>query len=294
MKRKILITGASGFLGRYLLKHSPGEAQLLAQYLTQPVYFKSGNIQTIKLDLLKPSFDELIQFKPDVIIHAAAMASIDTCELNQDRAWTVNFEASRKLIDIAKRKQIRFIFISTDTVFDGKRGNYSEHDNPNPLNVYAQTKFESEQHVLENLDNAVIVRPALFYGISLNGSPSFTQIMLQKLKAGEQVKVFTDQYRTPLPVSRLAMGIWELVDLDFRGIIHLGGSERISRSEMGEQLCQQFDLPLELLIRVTSQRAGQIALRPLDCSLDISLGQDLLETAFPNFTEGLRSAFLLD
>jgi dTDP-4-dehydrorhamnose reductase len=291
MQKKILITGASGFLGRYLLKLSPNEARFLAQYLTHPVNSTSENIQAIKSDLSQPSFDKLSKFRPDVIIHTAALSSIDTCELNPERAWSINFEATRGLVDVAKQNHARFIFISTDTVFDGKRGNYSEQDIPDPINVYARTKFESEQCVL-NLDNAVVVRAALFYGKSLNGTPSFTQLMLEKLKAGEKVTVFTDQYRTPLPVEQLAKAIWELVNLDYRGVIHVGGRERISRSEMGVKLCQQFKLPLDLLIQVPYHQADQAALRPLDCSLDITLAQNMLETSFPDFREGLRSAFL--
>jgi dTDP-4-dehydrorhamnose reductase len=291
---KILITGASGFLGRHLLKYSPSEARLLAQYLTHPLHSTPGNIQAIRLDLTQPSLDELTKFEPDVIIHSAALSSIDACEQNPERARGINFEATQKLIDLAKQGHSRFIFISTDTVFDGKQGNHSERDIPNPVNVYARTKFESEQFVLENSDNAVVIRPALFYGMSLNGTLSFTQIMLEKLKAGEKVAVFTDQYRTPLPVPQLAQAIWELVNLDYHGVIHIGGKERISRSEMGVRLCQQFDLPLDLLIRVPSHQANQAALRPLDCSLDISLARSLLNTRLPGFAEGLRLAFFLD
>lgn len=294
MQRKVLITGASGFLGRYLLKHFPGEAQVLAQFFTHPVHPIRPNISTVRQDLLLPKLDELMQFEPDVIVHTAAISSIDTCESNPDLAWSVNFEATQKLSEIAKQNHARFIFVSTDTVFDGERGNYSERDTPNPLNIYALTKFESEKYILKNLNNGVIVRSALFYGMSLNGSPSFTQVMLDKLKAGDQVTVFTDQYRSPVPVANLAQAIWELVEMDFRGIIHIGGNEQISRSEMGVKLCRQFDLPLELLIRVSSVKSGQATPRPLDCSFDISFSQSLLKTTFPDFAEGLRSAFLLD
>lgn len=291
MHSKILITGASGFLGRYLLKYSQNESQVLAQYFTHPLHSAFDHIRAIRLDLTQPSFTEIARFKPEIIIHAAAISSIDYCEVNSETAWMTNFETTKKLVDFANKMKARFIYTSSDTVFDGKKGHYSEKDIPNPINVYAETKLKSEQFILENLENAVVVRPALFYGVSLNGKPSFTQIMLRKLKAGEKVTVFTDQYRTPLPVAQLARAIWELVNLDCRGVIHIGGRERISRSEMGMELCRQFDLPSDLLIKVPSQQANQTALRPLDCSLDITLAQSLLKTEFPNFEEGLQSAF---
>jgi len=289
--RKILITGASGFLGRYLLKYSPPEVQMLAQYLTHPLYFASANILGIKSDLLQPSIDELMQFKPDVIIHTAAISSIDFCEVNSETAWMINFETTKKLVDLANKIKTRFIYASSDTVFDGKKGNYCEKDIPNPINVYAETKRKSEQYIVENLENAVVVRPALFYGISLNGTPSFTQIMLEDLRAGKKVNVFTDQYRSPLPVAQLALAIWELVDSDYRGLIHIGGSQRISRYDMGKILCKQFNLPLELVIQIRSHQANLAASRPLDCSLDISLASSILKTELLSYADGIRLAF---
>lgn len=291
MRRKILITGASGFLGGYLLKFSPKEVLILAQYLKHPIQSKLDNIQSKKLDLTRFALDELLEFRPDVIIHTAAISSIDFCEVNSESAWLVNFETTKKLVDLANKVQSRFIYTSTDSVFDGKKGNYSEKDNPNPINVYGETKLKSEQYISENLSNAVIVRPALFYGIVLNGTPSFTQILLENLKAGKKVNAFTDQYRSPLPVSQLAQAIWELVDLDFCGLIHIGGSERISRYDMGKILCEQFNLPSNLVLPVASSQSNQVAKRPQDCSLDISLACSLLKTRFLDYKEGIKLAF---
>ncbi len=192
---------------------------------------------------------------------------------------------------IAQKNNSCVIFTSSDTVFDGKQGNYSETDAPNPLNVYAETKIKSEQYILENLDSAVIIRPALFYGLSLNGNPSFTQVMLENLKAGKQIYLFTDQFRTPLPVGQLAQAIWELVDSDFSGILHIGGSERISRYDMGKILCQQFNLPLDLIVPIPSHQSSQVAARPRDCSLNISLASNFLKTKLVDCTYGMKLAF---
>lgn len=291
MQRKILITGASGFLGGYLLKFSPKEVIILAQYLKHPIQSKLNNVQLKKIDLTRFAMNELLEFKPEVIIHIAAISSIDFCQVNSESARMINLEATKKLVDLANKVEARFIFTSTDSIFDGKKGNYSEKDIPNPINVYAETKYKSEQFISENLANAVIVRPALFYGIALNENASFTQIMLEKLKAGKSVNTFTDQYRTPLPVSQLARAIWELVELDFCGPIHIGGSQRISRYDMGKILCERFNLPSDLVVPVTSSQANQAAIRPRDCSLDISLARSLLKTGFLDYDEGIEHAF---
>jgi dTDP-4-dehydrorhamnose reductase len=291
MQRKVLITGASGFLGRYLLKDSPQNTQILAQYFKHPIHSTGDEVQSLELDLTKSPFDKLAEFKPDVIIHAAAQSSIDACESKPEEAWRINFEATEKLVDFAKEMKCRFIYTSTDIVFDGKKGHYSEKDIPNPINVYGQTKLESEKYILENLKNSVVARLALFYGKALNGTPSFTELMLENLRAGKKVNAFTDQYRSPLPVSQLAQAIWELVDSDFRGVIHIGGSERISRYDMAKILCQQFNLPLRLVNPVFSHEVNLMAFRPLDCSLDISLAASLLKTQLIGYTTGLKFAF---
>lgn len=289
--KKILITGASGFLGRYLLNFAPKEVLILAQHHKHHLPNTSPNVQPFKLDFTKLSLEQIDDFKPQVIIHAAAQSSIDACELDPEIAWELNFEVTRRLTDIADRNRSRLIFTSSDTVFDGKQGNYSEGDPPNPLNVYAETKIKSEQYILENLRDAVVVRPALFYGLSLNGNPSFSQVMLENLKAGKRLYLFTDQYRSPLPVSLLAQALWELVDSGFGGILHLGGTERISRYDMGKLLCRQFSLPLDLIIPISSEQSSQVAARPRDCSLNVTLASSLLKTKLVDCAYGLKLAF---
>jgi len=289
--KKILITGASGFLGRYLLNFAPGNVRLLAQYFRHPLNAPSNSIQLLQLDLTTPALDELEQFQPEVIIHTAAQSSIDSCELSPETAHAINFEVTKKLADFARKSHARFIFTSSDTVFDGKKGYYAEADAPNPLNVYADTKVKAEQHILKDPQNSVIIRPALFYGRALNGNPSFTEAMLNNLKAGKQIYLFTDQYRTPLPVGQLAQAIWELVDSDFSGVLHIGGSERTSRYDMGKILCKQFDLSCDLIIPVPSHQSSQVAARPRDCSLNISLASSLLKTKLVDCSYGMKLAF---
>ncbi|MBN2365699.1 MAG: NAD-dependent epimerase/dehydratase family protein, partial [Calditrichaeota bacterium] len=206
-------------------------------------------------------------------------------------ADAINNRVSVRLARLASDRNIRYIFVSSDVIFDGKRGNYSEKDKPNPVNFYASTKINAEKEILKICKDAVIVRPALFYGTAFKGRPSFTEIMLKNLYAGRQVFVFSDQYRSPISVKDLAKSIWELADHHFCGIIHLGGPEKLSRLEMGYLLCQIFSLDDNLIIPIRSEEANLAASRPPDCSLDSSLAASLLKTNIQDYKSSLQLVF---
>lgn len=289
--KKIFITGSSGFLGRYVLNFSPRSEQVLAQYRKKPAGLRASHITQCQMDFSSTDLSPVADYRPDVIIHIAAQSSIDDCQLHPERAWQVNYHSTCKLVDLARELNARFIFTSSDVVFDGKRGNYKETDPPSPLNVYAETKVAAETYIRENLSNYVIVRPALIYGASLNGRPSFTEIMYKNLKAGKKVYLFTDQFRNPVLVNNLANAIWELAENDYVGILHVGGGEKVSRFQMGKIMCELFHLPETLLVPITTAEASQVAPRPKDCSLEISLAKKLLRTYLVNCRQGMSLAF---
>ena len=292
MSRTTLLTGSSGFLGRYLLKYSPPDDQkIIAHYRTEPPAHYGRDVQFVQLDFLEDDWSALETLRPELIIHTAAMAAIDECEVKPEISHHINFEATRRLTDLAAERQARFIFISSDVVFDGSKGQYREDDLPNPQSVYANSKLQAENYVLEHLPDAVVLRPSVFYGLTLNGRPSFTQTMLRNLHEGKQVFLFTDQFRSPLLVNNLAEATWEIADMDFNGILHMGGPERMSRMEMGEVLCDLFKLDRSLLVPIQSAQANLIAPRPLDCSLNSSLAHQLLKTNLVDCRTGFSIAF---
>jgi len=289
--KKVLITGSSGFLGQHLLKIAPGNTHLTAQYFHNNPGDEIGNIRLFQADFTKAPWELVQKMRPDIIIHTAAMAEIDECESYPAQARKMNITVTSQLADLAELLGCRFIFISSDVVFDGKRGGYNEEDQPHPINVYAETKTAAEQYILQNNSRAVIIRPALFYGPSFNARPSFTEVMLQRLRNGQKVNTFIDQYRSPISVRDLAHAIWELVDHDYCGLLHVGGPQRLNRHEMGITLCELFKLDVSLLVPVRSSDIPLKALRPLDCSLDSTRAVELLKTRFSDFEEGLRQAF---
>jgi dTDP-4-dehydrorhamnose reductase len=288
---KILITGSSGFLGTYLLRYAPVQYKLIAQYRNNLPKVPSKTIEYLNLDLTSQNWNVLEKMHPDVIIHTAAMASIDQCESQQEEARAINFTSTLRLAGIAAAKNVRLIFLSSDVIFDGRKGQYSESDQPLPLNVYARTKVDAEKEILKRHKNTVVVRPGIFYGQALNTHPSYTEIMLNNLHDGKQVYAFSDQYRTPIYVKDLANALWELVDHSHCGILHIGGPQKLSRLELGTILCEVFSLDENLLVSILSSEARLAAPRPLDCSLDSSLAASILKTEITDCRTGLQWAY---
>ena len=146
--KKILITGISGFIGNYLHKYKPDNIQLIGTYFkNKPVLFET---EICELNLMR--VDDFIKNniqKFDIVIHCAAESSLVECEKNQERAYILNSEATEKLVSWSFKQKSKFLFLSTDIVFDGNKGEYSETDNPQPINVYGQSKLEAEQKILK-------------------------------------------------------------------------------------------------------------------------------------------------
>ena len=221
----VLITGAAGLIGHYLIKTAPHWApQWDVRGITR---------QDVDLTDAACLTDVARSLKPLAIIHCAALSRTKDCEQNPKQARRINVEATAHLAQLSQN--IPFIFLSSGEVFDGKTGWYRESDEPSPINVYGQTKWEAERIVLQNSRHTV-VRIVLTAGTSQHGDRSFVEEMCRVAKAGKDVTLYADEFRCPLPAGVIARVIWELVDRKQPGLYHLGGSERLSRWEIGEVL----------------------------------------------------------
>ncbi len=290
--RRIMITGASGFLGRHLLNKMPDNAEVLAQFCHQDVKSLFPNAQHVQMDFTNTDWSAIRDFAPDAIIHTAAMANVNECENQPDAAIAMNDTATRQLTDVARGIGARLIYTSTDQIYDGKRGDYSEADIPSPSNVYGKTKVDSEVYMLEHHPSAVSVRCALIYGKAIEQAPTFTEDMIQRLKRGETVNLFTDEYRSPVLVDNLAEILWELSAHDYHGPLNIGGSDKLSRMEMGEVACDLLGLERERLNPTRAKGIKFAAARPADCSFDLDRANDVLTTPLLGFEEGMRQAFV--
>jgi len=272
MKPIALITGAAGLIGGYLVRTADRWApQWHVQGLTRAAADLTDPTQMRALWRRSP---------PDLVIHCAAFSRTGACEQDPARARLINVETTKRLADLAR--DVPFVFLSTDQVFDGSRGQYVETDEVNPLNVYGQTKAEAEQIVLQNPSHSVI-RIALTAGTSPTRDRSFVEDMVRTAAKGTTVTLFTDEFRCPITAGALARALWEVAAQQRPGLYHLGGRERLSRWEIGELLARWYP-DLAPVIRPGSLADYQGPPRPPDLSMCSEKIQALLSFRLP----GLR------
>ena len=281
---KILITGSNGLLGQHLVKmliettayevvatgkgdcRLPFKATALFNYY--PLDITDGvAVQTfMKLH------------KPTVVVHAAAMTQPDPCELDPIGCWEVNVTATRFLIDAAEETKAFFIFISTDFVFDGLNGPYTETDTPSPVNYYGSSKLAAEKSVMESsLLQWAIVRTVLVYGNILVGNRSnVISWVKENLEKEKPIKVVGDQWRTPTYVEDLAKGIILVIQKKATGIYHISGEEGLSPYEMAVATADYLHLDKSLMTKVDSSIFTQPARRPLRTGFKIEKAKKML------------------
>jgi len=288
--QRILVTGASGFLGRYVALQLKAQYRVYALYHHHPMAIEGCALAPLDIADAE-AVDAIFQeFHPDVIVHTAALSDVDQCERQPDEAHRVNVNGTEYLAAATARASARFIYISTDQIYDGSKGNYDEADESGPLMVYGRTKLEGERRAAALCSQLVILRLALIYGRGNTVRPSFTDGLEERLRAGQEVPLFVDQYRTPLFVEQAASVIERLIqEPDVGGVFNLGGGERLSRYGFGLKFCDVFRLPKALLRPVQMEVSGLAARRPRDCSFNSAKIGGLLHVRPLTVDEGLQA-----
>lgn len=224
---------------------------------------------------------------PGGVIHCAAMADIDACEAQPEKAEQINNQVPGDIARACKDRNIRLVHLSTDAVFDGSRGGYLETDMPNPLSVYARTKLYGEQSVLEAFPEAVVAR-VNFYGWSLTGKRSLAEFFYNNLSAGNPVKGFTDVEFCPMFVNHLADLLMHLLDGTFYGIYHVVSPVSLSKYEFGCRIADIFGLDARLIQPISVLDGGLTARR----SPKLTLNTDKLKAALQNVLPGVQEGIL--
>lgn len=269
---KILITGANGFIGRYLLNTLKKNIsyKLYATSLSSDAYPSEG-YEYIKIDLIQKevTLKAIRKIKPDIIINTAAMSSIPECETNPNRAFKINVEAVRHLVEIAQIDKTRLIHISTDFIFEGNcKQLYTEIDTPKPINTYGKTKLEAENIILEQLPNSLILRVAVVYGKPLLGQhTNIVELIKDKLDKNEQITLVTDQSRTPTFVEDICRAIQTLISGNHSGVYHISGSELFTIYELGLEIAKHMRKNPELIKGISTGLDLNSARRPLSTPL---------------------------
>lgn len=251
--------------------------------------FNLSGIEHVSADLTDHrKADELVQlFQPAWIVHCAALTNVDWCEAHPKEAQLVNVEMSRHLAAAARRVGARMVYISTESVFDGKVGNYSEADVPGPLNVYAKCKLAGEQAVLEEQEQSLIVRTNI-YGWNMQQKSNLAEWALDRLEAGQPVPGFGDAIFTPILVNDLSEIILDMMKRQLSGLYHVAGSQPCSKYEFAVRLAKVFGLDSQLVHRESVANSNLRAPRPKITSLQTSKVSEALGRRMPDLQSGLK------
>lgn len=289
---RILVTGASGLLGLNLALEAAREHTVFATVNRNTL--NTSAFSVLQVDLLAPGAVErlLDQTQPEWVIHCAALANLDACEANPALAEQLNTELPRKLAAHVARGGARLVHVSTDAIFDGQRGDYSEEDSPNPLGVYAQTKLGGERAVTGANPDAIIAR-VNFYGWSLTGKRSLSEFFFYNLQAGKPVLGFTDVYFCPLLTNDLAHILIKMLEKGLGGIYHVVSSECISKYNFGVALAHKFGLDEDLISPSSVVQAGLKAARSPTLTLRTEKLSRALGNSLPGLSPGLERFYTL-
>ena len=289
---RILVTGASGLLGLNLALEAAKDHTVFGLTNRNPLHIDAFTV--LNTDLLEPGAAErlLERTQPDWVIHCAALANLEACEADPEQARQLNTEVPRKLAHYVARGGARLIHVSTDAVFDGQRGEYTEQDTPNPLSVYAQTKLDGERAVAQANPDAIIARVNLF-GWSLSSRRSLSEFFFYNLQAGKTVMGFTDVFFCPLLANDLASIFIKMLEKDLRGLYHVVSSQCLSKYDFGLRLARRFGLD-ETLIQPTSVAHGGLkAARSPRLSLRSDKLAQALGEPLPTIASGIEGLYTL-
>ena len=293
---RLLIIGSTGLVGSKL-------AALATQH-----GFEAFNTQNARHSSLPNSMQldiadayatsHLIgKIKPQAIVNTAALHNVDYCETHREEARKVNVEGVRHLAEAATINDSRLVHLSTDYVFDGKKGHYTEQDPPNPLHYYAETKAESEK-AASRAPSYAVARPSVIFGwnwLESTGVPSssgktvnFAMFVLEKLRKKEQVKAVKDQFSSPTFADNLAEALLRLARHSENGVFHTAGRTCESRYEFAIKIAEVFEYRTEMVQPALTSDFRQIAERPKNSCLEVGKAEQILRMRFLTAEEGIR------
>lgn len=290
--KTILITGSNGLLGQKLVRRfrEAGNYAIVATSFSPDRMEEEGYVFEL-MDITNPVEVDYVlsKHRPSVIIHTAAMTQADTCETHKKECWDTNVQAVETLLKAAARSHAYFIHLSSDFVFDGKAGPYSESDQTGPVNYYGISKLESEKAVMRYAGKWAVVRTSLVFGLNPSlARPNFILWLRYALKEGQKVRVNNDQFRTPTLVEDLAEGLLSLAEREKTGIFHLAGGEFMSILELAEKVAKHFGLDQRLIEAVSTRDLNETGVRPMKAGLRIEKAFHELGYRPHTFTEALE------
>lgn len=281
---RVLIIGASGLIGGAILVEFSDHQQTMGTYNSFPV----EGLTRVDISDLEAIRRLTEQFGPEVILQPAALTDVNYCESHPDECWRINVDGTRSIAEAASRLGARHVFFSTEYVFDGTAGPYSEEDPPNPVSVYGRHKLAAEDAIRQVTNNHLIIRTTAVYGWERQGN-NFVVRLLRGVREGKRVAVPTDQITSPTYAPNLAQAVRELVESDACGIYNVAGPDIVDRYSFAVATARIFGFPIDLIKPVVTTELNQAARRPLRAGLKVDKAQRKLSTSLQGVEAGLTA-----
>jgi dTDP-4-dehydrorhamnose reductase len=290
--KKVLLTGSNGLLGQKLIELylQDKTIDLIATARGENRYPIKKGYTYVSMDVtdVRNVKDTIAMHQPDTIIHTAAMTNVDTCETDQEGAEKLNVDAVEYLVDAANTVEAHFIHLSTDFIFDGEDGPYTEEAEPEPLSYYGETKLAAENMVRNQCHKWSIARTILVYGIVHDMSRSNIVLWAKgALEKGQPINVVNDQVRSPTLAEDLAMGCKLIEQKEAEGIFNISGKDQMSIVEIVERVADYFNLDKSIITQVSSKTLNQAAQRPPITGFDLTKSKEVLGYNPRSFEEGI-------
>jgi dTDP-4-dehydrorhamnose reductase len=288
-RKRVLITGANGLLGQNLIKALGAEYEISGLDLQDRPFSEKGLSDYHRIDITRPGELKALfsRIHPDIIINTAAMTHVDRCETEREKAELVNHRAVRFLLEAAGKKT-RFVQISTDYVFNGKSGPYTDEDPPDPIGFYGETKLLAETAVLSHSPGNLVVRTMVIFGRAVNARPDFITFLRDKLSKGKAVNIVTDQIGNITLASNLAENVGVLLRAGTSGVVSLAGLDIIGRHEIAFKVARHYGYDPSLVRPVKTADLKQAAGRPLNSGFRLDRARRIKGVELIDFQEQLR------
>ena len=288
---KLLVLGGSGLIGNALLKNSKNAFDILTTFYKNPISIK--NVRSFQYSFpndLNNLRELLEKEKPDVLVNTMGYSNIDFCELNKSDTEMLHVEVTEKICKLCENIGTKQIFLSSDYVFDGEKGNYSEDDVPNPVNYYGLSKLKAEQLILKNPINTII-RTSVIYDWDYRAR--FFNSVIKNLQNNQEINATTDVYNSVTFLDNLVESIFKVITLNQNGIFHVVDSACVNRFEFAEMIAKIFQLDKNLIKTVSVQdEPKNIAKRPKNACLNNSKAKKELGLNFNTIEEGVSRVFM--
>ena len=269
IKRRIFIVGANGMLGQRTIEFysSDKNVQLFACSIEENPLFNNVDYLCCNITERDKIKQAVYNFMPDVIINAAAYTNVDLSETERETAWKINVKGVEHLAETARVIDAQIIHISSDYIFDGKNGPYSENDKPNPLGYYGRTKLASENVLKISGALYTILRTNVLYGVASKSKADFVEWLIDTVRSGKPVRIVDDQVNNPTFINDLVQAISKVIEFRKHGVYNIGGKEFLSRYEFTEIIADYFKLEKSLITPIKTKELNQAARRPLKSGL---------------------------